>query len=98
MEVGYTTTPYVCSFVGCDGFDRTLDYATYDVLLYRFPTTSDFYCAVKNNVMKQVEERKAEVAAKTASTTVVKSALTDENAWKKSCLKFSKTLDLRETL
>lgn len=72
MEVGYTTTPYVCSFVGCDGFDRTLDYATYDVLLYRFPTTSDFYCAVKNNVMKQVEERKAEVAAKTASTTVVK--------------------------
>ena len=72
MEVGYTTTPYVCGFVGCEGFDRTLDYATYDVLLYRFPTTSDFYCEVKDNVMKQVGERKAEVAAKTASTTVVK--------------------------
>lgn len=72
MEVGYTITPYVCGFVGCEGFDRTLDYATYDVLLYRFPVTSDFYCEVKDNVMKQIEEKKAEVATKTTSTTVVK--------------------------
>lgn len=72
MEVGHVDVPYVCGFIGCEGFDKTLDYATYDVILYRFPTTSEYYCEIKDKVMKQVEERKTEVAEKTATTTVIK--------------------------